>query len=252
MTRDHLVIVTLAALLFTARPSGQAAQPSDIPALLQRQTQEMMDAIAAGDRGPWTRYLHDDIVYTAEDGSTKSKAQLLDEIRPLPKEIWGKLRVTGFRVVLHGPTAITSYVSEEDEGYFGQTIHARYRSTDTWIETAAGWRLLAAQVLALRDDPPALTLAAGKLDEYAGVYALTQDVTYTIRRAGDGLTGQRTGRKPEALKVELPDCLFVPGQPRLRKIFQRDATGRIKGFVERRETWDLAWHRLLAKDVSRE
>jgi hypothetical protein len=45
------------------------------------------------------------------------------------------------------------------------------------------------------------------------------------------------------LKVELADCLFVPGQTRLRKIFQRDAQGRITGFVERRESWDVQWTR---------
>jgi hypothetical protein len=80
-------------------------------------------------------------------------------------------------------------------------------------------------------------LAAEKLDEYVGVYALTPDVTYAIRRAGEGLTGQRTGRAPEVLKVELADCLFVPEQPRLRKIFSRDASGSITRFAERRETW---------------
>jgi hypothetical protein len=217
---------------------------SDVSALLQRQTQQLMDAVATGDRDPWTRYLHDDLVYAAEDGTTKSKAQLLDEIRPLPKDIWGKLRLTQFRTRRHGTTAIANYVAEEDEGYFGQTIHARYLSTDTWIETGSGWRLVASQVLALRDDPPAVELAASKLEEYVGVYALTPEVTYTIRLEGHGLIGQRTGRKPETLKVELADCLFVPGQPRLRKIFRRDDKSRVTGFVERRETWEIAWRRL--------
>jgi hypothetical protein len=46
------------------------------------------------------------------------------------------------------------------------------------------------------------------------------------------------------LKAELPDLFFVPGQPRLRKVFQRGPDGRITGFVERRETWDVAWKRM--------
>ena len=230
------------ATLLSATLAGQTA-PNQVEALLQRQTQELMDAVAAGDRGPWTRYLHEQIVYSAEDGSVKTKAQLLDELRPLPKNVWGKLRVTKFRAVTHGGTAITSYIADEDEGYFGQTIHARYLSTDTWIETPDGWRLISSQLTALRDDPPAVELLASKLDEYVGVYTLTPDITYTIARGPGGLTGERTGRKPETLKVEIADCLFVPGQPRLRKIFQRDATGRITGFVERRETWDIVWQR---------
>jgi hypothetical protein len=236
-TRRGIAAAALATLLSTSAIADQGSGPNEVSALLQRRTQELLDTIAAGDRGPWTRYLHEAIVYTAEDGSTKSKAQLLDELRPFPKEVWGTLRVTRFRTRLHGTTAIASYVAEEEEGYFGQRLHARYAATDTWIETADRWRLAASQVVALRDDPPSVQLPASRLDAYVGVYALTPDVSYTIRREGDGLVGQRTGRKPEALKAELLDCFFVPGEPRLRKVFQRDATGRVTAFVERRESW---------------
>jgi len=118
-------IVIVGVTLLAATVVGQTPAPTDVQALLQRQTQELMDAVAAGDRGPWTRYLHDQVIYAAEDGSTKTKAQLLDELRPLPKNVWGKLRVTKFRAVVHASIAVTNYVAEEDEGYFGQTIHAR-------------------------------------------------------------------------------------------------------------------------------
>jgi hypothetical protein len=237
------VFITL--LLAFTMVSADAGPADDLALQLERQTQELLDAVAGGNRDPWTRYLHQDLIYTAEDGSIKSKAQLVEEVQPLPKPIWGKLRVTRFRTVRHGSTAVCSYVAEEDEGYYGQTIHARYLSTDTWIETPEGWRLIASQVLALRDDPPQLTLPNAALDQYVGSYALTSEVTYTIRREGDGLVGQRTGRQPEALRAEVADYFFVPGQPRLRKVFQRDANGRITGFVERRETWDIVWRRRL-------
>jgi len=237
----RIVVAWLFALLSLAS-SGHAA---DVTAeLLQRQTQEMMDAVASGNRAVWDRYLLPDMVYTAEDGSKKTKEQLLDELQPLPREIWGQLKVTDFRVVVRGTTVVATYLSEEAEGYFGQAIHARYRSTDTWLQTKDGFRLLASQVLALRDDPKPIAQPAAKLDEYVGVYELTPDVKYIITRDGGGLVGQRTGRKLDTLKAETPDSFFVPGQPRLRKIFQRDEKGRITGFVERRETWDIAWKRI--------
>jgi Domain of unknown function (DUF4440) len=210
------LIVSLCVLSTACRSSVTP----DAAGVLQRQTQELLDAIAAGDRGPWTRYLDDRVIFSAEDGSTKSKTQVVDELKPLPKEIWGSLRVTDFRVELHDRTAVTNYVADEEEGIF------------------------ASQLLALLDDPPAMSLPATTLDDYVGAYSLTPEITYTISRDSDGLVGTRTGRKPEALKVELRDCLFVPGQPRLRKIFQRDTNGRITGFVERRESWDIAWRRL--------
>jgi hypothetical protein len=231
-------------LLLSTLTLASPARADDLAAQLERRTQELLDAVAAGNRDPWERYLDPDLIYTAEDGSIKTKAQLLEELQPLPKQIWGKLRVTRFRTVRNGTTVVCSYVADEDEGYYGQTIHARYQTTDTWVETPDGWRLLATQVLALWDDPPHITLATSALDQYVGSYALTPDVSYTIRREGDGLVGQRTGRKTETLRAEVTDYFFVPGQPRLRKLFQSDAEGRITGFVERRETWDIVWRRI--------
>jgi hypothetical protein len=66
---------------------------------------------------------------------------------------------------------------------------------------------------------------------------------YAIRRDGDRLIGERTGRPAQDLKVEARDVMFVPGQPRSRKIFQRDAQGRITGFADRREARDVVWRR---------
>ena len=40
---------------------------------------------------------------------------------------------------------------------------------------------------------------------------------------------------------ELADVLFTPGQPRTRKIFQRDAQGKVIGFLSRREERDLVF-----------
>lgn len=81
-------------------------------------------------------------------------------------------------------------------------------------------------------------------DEYAGTYQLTEAIHYTIRRDGDRLIGERTGRPAQELRVEARDVLFVRGQPRSRKVFQRDAGGQITGFADRREARDVVWTRL--------
>lgn len=225
-------------------PQNTPQPATELSTLLRSHTQQLLDAIAAGNRAPWQRFVAENVVFLAEDGSRKSKADLINEIRVLPPEIWGRIRVTGYDVVRHDRVAVATYIADEDEGYYGQVIHARYRSTDTWLFSNGAWQMIASQVLALRDDPPAIELAPPALDAYVGRYSLTQSVTYTITRDGTSLKGERTGRKEEALKVEVADVLFVPGQPRLRKIFKRDQAGRITGFVERRETWDIAWQRV--------
>ena len=45
------------------------------------------------------------------------------------------------------------------------------------------------------------------------------------------------------LDAETRDVFFIKGDPCIRRIFQYDATGRVTGFVERRESWDIVWNR---------
>ncbi len=87
-------------------------------------------------------------------------------------------------------------------------------------------------------DPPAIALPAEQLDEHVGNYRLEAAatgtaITYTIRRDGDRLIGQRSGRPAAPLQAELRDLFFVAGQPRSRKLFRPGPDGRATGFVGR-------------------
>jgi ketosteroid isomerase-like protein len=238
-------VLGIALALFTsALTSAPLAQQEDVARVLERQTQELLDAVSAGDARVWDRYLDPTVIYLAEDGVRKTKADLLKEIAPLPKGISGSIAVTAFEVRLHGDTAVTTHNDLESEDYFGHPLKAEYRTTDTWIRTPGGWKLAASQVHAQLIDPPAIHLAAARLDEYVGVYRLTSEITYTIRRQGDELTGERSGRPSQVLSVEAADVMFVAGQPRSRKIFLRTPDGRVTGFVDRREGRDIPWTRI--------
>jgi hypothetical protein len=240
--RSFVTLGTLAlAALASARPARAA---EDVEALLRRQTQELFDAVSAGTPAVWERYLDPRAVYTSEDGTVSTKAQMVADVKPLPPGVSGSIQVTGFRAVVHGTVAVATHVEDEHEDYHGHKLHCQYRTTDTWVKAPAGWRLVAGQVLALRTDPPAIQFDRARLAEYCGRYALTPEITYEIRCRDGGLEGQQTGRPAEALRVEAPDVLFVPGKPRYRKVFQRGPDGRIRGFAERREAWDLDWKRL--------
>ncbi|MEP6768205.1 MAG: DUF4440 domain-containing protein [Acidobacteriota bacterium] len=250
MTIDRRRALTLGAAAFLpgalkreAASSVTKAQEDAISAILQTQTQEMLDAIVPGKISVWEKYVHQDCVYTAEDGQVSDRKALLEQLKPMPAGVTGDIRVTDFKARVRGPMAISTYVSDEHEDYHGHKLHCQYRSTDTWWKTAGGWRLLSSQVLALRTDPPAITLGSAKADEYCGRYALAPEIGYEIRRKGDGLEGQQTGRDAKELRAEAPDVLFTPGRPRYRYVFQRDPSGRITAFAERREAWDLLWTR---------
>jgi hypothetical protein len=228
-----------------AAGAAVAANPNvaAVNEVLRRQTQQLYDAVALGNRAVWERYVGEEGLYTAEDGTLQNRGQMMAAVKPLPAGVSGQLKVIDFNTVLHGTTAIFTYVVDEYETYHGARLHCQYRSTDTWMQTAAGWRLVAGQAIALRTDPPAMPLPERQLAEYHGTYILAPGVQYDIRGTGSRLEGQQSGHKPETLLAEAPDVLFAPGKPRYRMIFQRDAAGRISGFAERREAWSILWKR---------
>ncbi len=231
-----------ASTLLSLAAAPAADTQASVTALLQRQTQEMADAIATGGKAVWERYLADGLLYTDEAGTVMTKEEMVKQTTGLPPGVSGHIKVTDFKVALHGTVAVASYVDDEEETYHGHPLHCRYRTTETWQKSAGAWRIIAGQVLALRTDPPAVALPARQLDEYVGRYALTPEITAEIRKtAAGGLERQQVGRPAEPLKAEAPDVLFVPGKPRYRTIVKRDAEGKVTGYAERREAWDLDW-----------
>ena len=96
--------------------------------------------------------------------------------------------------------------------------------------------------MAERTDPPAMAGAPAQLVQYTGAYKLKDSDPVTTLTVTDGkLMGVRGTHAPAEWKQETPDVFFIPGDNRIRKIFQRDAEGHITGFIERRESWDIVW-----------
>ncbi len=240
-------ICLLFFFLVFATGSPAAVREDDVPALLRRQTQELVDAIATGSAEVWERYLDPDVRYVDESGAVMTKKQMVDGTKPLPPGVSGSIRVTDFDVTVHGDLAVATSIDDEHEDFHGHELHCQYRTTDTWRRTAMGWRLIGSQVLAMRTDPPSVELPASLREEYCGRYALDASIQYEIRCIGAALEGQQSGRKAEALLAEAPDVLFVPGHPRYRYVFLRGKDGKVTGFAQRREAWDLVWERMAGK-----
>jgi hypothetical protein len=228
---------TIVLLILAASPAF-----ADDRAQIVAQMQEMSDAIALGDAAVWDKYLDADVIYAEEDDSYKGKADVLKETRPLPKGLSGEIKIDLLSYHEDGDVAVALFRQNETEHYFGQTITAKYLTNTTWKKRADGWKMIAAQVLAEKTDPPAIALSASQLSQYAGTYKLKDsEATYALTLENGVLVGTRSGRKPAAWNAEASDVFFIAGDPRIRKIFQRDGSGKITGFVERRESWDIVW-----------
>jgi len=224
--------------LLVASPAAE-----DVPALLRARAQQLVDAITRGDASVWEQALDASARIIDESGEVMDRKAMVDSVRPLPPGISGALRVVDFQATVLGDIALTTYIADEDETFHGAKIHARYRMGETWARRDGKWKMLSMQVLALRSDPPALPTTVEQRRVYCGRYSLG-DLTYVVRCETDGLTGGTQGKPAKPLRLESPDVFFIPGEPRLRYLFQRDAAGRVTGFLQRRESWDLPWKRV--------
>jgi hypothetical protein len=231
-----------ALAIIVATPTAAADDP-ELAAELQAKTQALVDAIAPGDKTVWDSATDPALVYVTENNEVLTKSALLEQLTPLPKGLIGSINVTDYKLQRHGDTAVATYVADETLDYHGQRIKTKFRTTDAWHRTATGWKMVSSMTLAALDDPPAIALPAATLAQYAGRYELTPDVHYTVRLDGTRLLGRRTGGKEVELKAEAPDLFFVPGSPRSRKVFYRDASGHVTGFGDRREGHDIRWRR---------
>ena len=231
------LFATLAALSLLSLPA--LAEDRD---LIKGYMQAMSDAIASGDVAVWDKYLDSNVIFAEEDDTYKGKADMLKEIVPLPKGLSGIIRVELLSYHEEDGVAVALFRQNETEHYFGQTIYANYLTSTTWRKRPEAWKLIASQVLAEKIDPPAITLPAKQLIQYVGKYQLKDSAaTYSLQLVDGKLIGTRETRKPAIWSAEASDVFFLNGDPRIRKIFQRSASGKVTGFVERRESWDIVW-----------
>jgi ketosteroid isomerase-like protein len=234
--KGALTVAILAALAVPALADDRVS--------ITQYEQQLSDAITYGTPAVWDKYLDRDVIYAEEDDSYKGKHEMIKEIRPLPQGLGGEIKVELLSYHEDGDTAVALFRQHEIERYYGQTIHASYLLNTVWKKRADGWRQIEGQVLAEMTDPPSIALPASDLQKFAGTYRLKDsEPTYSITLTDGKLMGGRTGKAPSEWNAETRDVFFIKGDPRIRKIFQYDATGTVTGFIERRESWDIVWNK---------
>lgn len=235
-----VAFLVAAAAVCGAAQAGEAADPA-LTALLLQQTQDFSDAGQAGDTATMAKYLDDSVVFMNETGEIVTKQDMVGGEPGAPhKPADRSIRTTEFVAHRQAPDlATTTFVDVLTQDFHGQTLVYRFRSTETWARRADGWKMVASQTMYVPHDPAALSLPAAELDAYVGTYQVDPSYKVVIRRDGEGLTASANGAPPTALKVEARDVLFTPGTANVRRIFQRDASGRVTGYISRRDGTDL-------------
>jgi ketosteroid isomerase-like protein len=234
----------LLAMTAFAAFGGTAFANESLSDLLKRQTQEFSDAGKAGDAAAMDRLLDPDVVFTNENNEASTKKDLVSSAKPPAGGVKSSIQVTNWHLQQFGDVAVGRFVDVLTQDFHGQTLHAEFFSTETWKKEQDGWKMIASQTTQVPHDPPGVTLSTKLLDEYAGTYSAGPDFSFVFTRKGGDLFAACGGGKPTLQKVELADVLFTPGTPRTRKIFQRDAKGKITSFLYRRDGSDIVFKRV--------
>lgn len=178
---------------------------------LVRRTQEIVDAVASGDRRPFEKYFAADSMIFDEKGRSMDKKAFVADQSPLPAGYSGSIKVVNPQSRILGDTAILSYDLDETETIFSQVERARYHETDTWMRRNGDWQIIAEQVLRYYEDP-----AAGKPDlkryvDYVGTYELAPGNVLTVSIEGADLFSQRPRQGQEPARPGGPRHILCQG-----------------------------------------
>lgn len=245
-----------AALVLVAALAGQLEAPGPCPAAsvvsndpetavrLRVLSQQLLDAVGAGDTEVWSRILDDQGVFVDEEGNVRDKRTVLSELRPLPSGVTGHICVTAPRATVSGDVAVLTYDAMESVVFYGQKLHTHFHTTDTYVRRGDAWRLFGSHAAVLPAEHTAVAVRPETLDDFAGEYAVAAGIVYRVTREGAHLFGERIGGRREELLPLGVDRFFRVGARRGERIFRRDATGKVDAMLDRRDNLDIVWSRV--------
>ncbi len=210
---------------------------------LVRRSQEMMDAVPAGNREPWKKYIADDVLYFDEKGRDMNKAALLADLTPLPAGYSGSIEIVNAKSHIEPTYAVISFDENEKEGVYGQNLTARYHETDTWAPRNGDWQLVAGQVLRYYEDPAAGTTDTSKFPLYAGTYELAPGTQIAVT-VEDGKLFRQRGTGPKTELIPESGSVFFRKGVEGRTLFHTGANGKIDTLIDRRNNEDIVWKKL--------
>jgi hypothetical protein len=234
----RLVLILASAVLAPAQDPTTITQ-----AELVHRTQALYDAVASGNKAPWQQYLADDAIIHDEKGGSYTKRTFLATVDPLPSGYSGSIKVTHPQTIFASGVAVFSYDAEEVETVFSNRMTARYHQTDTWLYRKHLWQIAASQVMRYYEDPAPASINPAVLSDYIGTYELAPGNQMVVTTHNAKLFAQHGAGNPVQLYPESPDMFFRAGVEG-RRLFRRDANGKVDSLIDRRNNEDMLWKKI--------
>jgi hypothetical protein len=241
-----IVAMTIGVWGMVGAPGARADDDqASLVAMFQRLEQNLMDAIAPGDKAVWESVMDDTCLLTSEEGQVSSKADFLRKLKPLPPGLAGGITVRDLTVQPFASFAIVRYGADEWEDVFGQRLQTTYRMTDTFRRDGTAWKLVASHTSVVTADPPAQSVDKSHWRDLVGDYQLLPDGwVFHVELRNDVLYGGRSPGSLRPLVPVTPSAFVLEGSLGELLFDTGGVNGRASRIVELRKFEPLVWTRV--------
>ncbi|HEY5825232.1 MAG TPA: DUF4440 domain-containing protein [Cyclobacteriaceae bacterium] len=239
----------LLSLVITGASISAIAQGQDSGATAKELitiSQKLLNAIPLGDSSIWKKYVHANAIMLNWEGITRSGAEQIKLMRPLPSRYrFVSNHVVNPKVVEYGNTAIISFLADEKLETYGQFQNTPYNETDTYIKVNGEWKLIASmfsEVVLL--PPPSISVSEATLKSFVGTYQVGDGVSSTLSLQKGKLVWEGPGIKARELLAETESTFFSRDRLRNRIFFEKNSAGKVASMIDRRLGYDLIWKKI--------
>jgi hypothetical protein len=166
-----------------------------------------------------------------------------DSATGTPPAVHSTLVLRDFIAHSAGDVVVATFFHDRTTDFGTRSLHATYRSMETWVKRPDGGKMITSQGRELLPDAQTTSLAAAELGHYEGVYSAGANLAVKIALDGDALVASAPNSAPMRLLPVTRDYFIVRGSPRIGVLFVRDATGQITGYLSRRDGRDVSFTR---------
>lgn len=221
----------LAASLVCAQDAPKFS-PAQLEVLKVRET--LRQSALNRDMATWSRYVADDCIFSADDGTLQTKAQFIEHVGKMPAAYDRSENPREYLIHVYGDTAVVNFRLTGHEQFTDADIVSEERQTETYIKRNGGWQLVARQwgLLPVNFRKPAAVDTSGFKD-YVGQYEWRPgDPLDVISVKGGRVWSNMGGEQEEALPLG-SETFFVRDDLGTMT-FVREGTGRVTGYIYHR------------------
>ena len=180
----------------------------------------------------YSRYVADDCIFNTDDGSVRTKAQLMAHIGKLPTEYDHSVNPRDYLVHVYGDTAVLNLRYTNHEQFNDSDIVSEIRMTETYIKQDARWLLIARHWGKIPTNfRRPVTVDTSVYKDYVGQYEWRpSDDVETIFLKDERLWTQSGKGEPEEFLPLGNDAFFLKSDLGTNT-FVRNAQGQVTGYT---------------------